>query len=593
MRNAVVRGFYQESRHRQFRRRCWLLLAGLWVGFLVVALRLVQLQIIDGPELAHRAEHQHFKLVEVKAERGRILDRKGRILAMDLQAPSVYALPPRISDARRTAGHLAPVLGLGVKALSANLRKDREFRWVARQVSPDVAEAVRGLKLKGIGFVPESRRFYPKGALLGQLIGFTGIDHEGIEGIELRHDGVLRGEKGKIRFERDASGREVHPSGFDYVAPSRGSDLVLTIDEFIQHLSERELDGVLERTGAKAASALVMDPGTGEILAWAVRPSFNPNAMLGRRPGEGRISPEQWRNRIITDIYEPGSTFKLVLASAALQEGVVTPAERIDCAGGSVRVAGSRIQDVHEHGELTFQDVIARSSNVGTVKVAMRLGEQAFYRHIRGFGFGESTGIGLGGEASGLVRAVPQWSRRSLATIAIGQEVGVTSLQMLTAVSAIANGGLLMRPYVVSEVRDAEGRTVRKFSPEVRRRVIAPEVAEVLREMLIAVTEPGGTGENAAIPGYAVAGKTGTAQKFDPSTGHYFRNRFTSSFVGFVPALEPRLAVLVVVEEPQGVAWGGSVAAPAFKAIARDALGYLGIPSKDRDRVLVAEARRP
>jgi cell division protein FtsI (penicillin-binding protein 3) len=336
-----------------------------------------------------------------------------------------------------------------------------------------------------------------------------------------------------------------------------------------------------------------MDPMTGEILAVAIRPAFNPNTIQSSPQAYKPVSPDQWRNRAITDVYEPGSTFKIVTATAALQEGVVKPGDVIDCEGGSLIVAGDRIRDVHPHGVLTFQEVVAQSSNVGMVKVAMRLRGEVFYRYARTFGFGEKSGLDLRGEVAGILREPSQWSKRSLATLSIGQEIAVTPIQMVAAISAIANGGLLMKPFLVKEVRNPEGMVVEQFSPQVRHRVLAPEVAQQMKNLLVGVIQPGGTGEKAAIPGYTVAGKTGTAQKIDPSTHRYFPDRFVSSFVGFVPVKDPRLAVLVVVEEPEGISWGGSVAAPVFKTIAQEALNYLGVLPQDKDRVLTADASQP
>ena len=593
MKESAVRGFLQEHRQRQIRRRIYLVIAGLTIVFFIIAFRLMELQIFKGAELAGLAERQHFRIINVKAERGAILDRNGRILAIDLKTPSVYAIPSIIKDAKGVSKRLAPLLETSSKTMTRRLGGTRHFVRLGRKVDPTTAEAVQRLEIEGIGYIMENRRFYPKRALLGQLLGFTGLDHQGMEGVEYRYDSVLKGEEDGIRFEQDATGKAVFPQGFDYVVPSRGNDLVLTVDEYLQHISERELDTVLASTSARAGFTIMMDPMTGEILALAIRPAFNPNAMSGNKQANKSQSPDQWRNKAITDVYEPGSTFKIVAASAALQEGRVTPMEVIDCEKGNLLVAGGRIRDHNAHGLLSFRDVVARSSNVGMAKVALRLGNDEFYRYIRAFGFGEKTGIDLPGEVPGIVRDVAQWSKRSLATLSIGQEIGVTPIQLITAVSAIANGGNLMRPFLVREIRDPQGEVVERFSPQVRRRVLTTQVAQAMKEILEGVVQPGGTGEKAAIPGYAVAGKTGTAQKVNPATGRYYTDRFISSFAGFVPAAEPRLAILVVVEEPLGVSWGGSVAAPVFKAIAQEALNYLGVLPQDGDRVLVADAGKP
>lgn len=566
-------------------------LACLMTGFFLLGLRLTELHIFKGPDYAKLAERQHFRVIHEKAGRGSILDRKGRILAMDLKTPSIYGIPSMVRDARAVSRRLAPLLGVHPKTIAHRLEGSGRFVWLARKVDPMTAQAVQRLKMDGIGILMESRRFYPKRELLGQVLGFTGMDHEGMEGLELRYEAVLKGGEAGIRFERDGTGKAVYPQGFEYFTPAKGNDLVLTVDEYLQHIAERELTAVVKRTKAKGGIVIMMDPWTGEILALALQPAFNPNTLTGSPKGSSRISPDRWRNRAITDIYEPGSTFKIVTAAAALQEGVVTPTEVIDCEQGSLKIAGGRIRDPHPTGPLPFTEVVAHSSNVGMAKVAMRLENERFYEYIRAFGFGEKTGVDLGGEVPGMVRDVSKWSKRSLATLSIGQEVGVTPMQMVSAVSSIANGGLLMRPFMVREIRDPQGRVVERHSPQVRRRVLDPQVAQKMKEILQRVTEPGGTGDKAAITGYTVGGKTGTAQKIDPSTRRYASDRFISSFVGFVPVEEPRLTILVVVEEPEGISWGGSVAAPVFKVIAQEAVSYLGIPPRDEDRVLVADAR--
>ncbi len=592
-RRIATRDSHPAESRRGLRLRVYLLAGLMLSGFALLGFRLVELQVLQAPDLAKRVERQHYKVVDVKGARGTIYDRRGRILAIDVKAPSIYAIPSAMRDRRSTVGRIAAVLQDEPLHLQRHIEGSRQFAWIKRKVDPMTAEAVESLGIRGIGVVMESRRYYPKKALFGQLLGFTGVDHQGMEGLERRYDEVLRGGEGSIRFEKDAMGRPVFPEDFEYIAPSRGNELVLTVDEYIQHVSERELDAVMSRTQAKGAMAIVLDPQTGELLALAVRPAFNPNAMPGSRPAPLPQPPGLWRNRAITDIYEPGSTFKIVTAAAALQEGMVTPDELIDCEEGSMKVPGGRIHDPFTRGQMTFQQVMASSSNVGVVKVAMRLGEEGLNRYVHAFGFGEKTGIDLIGEVGGITREVSQWSRRSLASISIGQEVGVTPLQMIMAVSVIAKDGMLMRPYLVSEIRDAKGAVIRRNLPEVRRRVLSEAVSRQLKEILYAVTRPGGTGEKAALTGYPVAGKTGTAQKIDPSTGRYARGQVVSSFVGFVPVEKPRLAILVVVDEPQGATWGGVVAAPVFRTIAQESLHHLEVAPEDEDRVLTAGLRRP
>ncbi len=552
----------------------------LTVGFILVLVRLIILQAFQHAEWSKRAEREHEKNVSIEAERGTIYDRNGTVLAMNVEVPSIYAVPSEIRNPVAVSRKLGAILNLDPRSLAKKLEDGKSFAWLARKIDPAKAEEVRRLQLSGVGFVMESQRFYPKRALFGHLLGFAGLDNRGLEGIELKYDTVLRGEKGWLVLERDAHGKSIFPKDLDYIAPSRGKDLYLTVDEVIQHISERELDRVVDRTHAKGGTIIVMDPWSGEILAMAVRPRFNPNTVQTSQPSE-------WRNRAITDAYEPGSTFKIVTASAALEEKVVDPNELIDCEEGAYPIFGTVIHDHEPVGVVPFRQVIAKSSNIGTAKVAQRLGEARLSNYIRAFGFGERLGIDLLGETPGLVRDPEKWSKRSLASIAIGQEIGVTPLQVITAVSAIANGGWVMTPHLVRQVKEidlqhigGEGRLIREASPQVRRRAISEGTAHEMVKVLEGVVSKSGTGLKAAIPGYTVAGKTGTAQKIDPATGRYSAHEFVSSFVGFAPAEDPSVAILVMVDEPEGEAWGGSVAAPAFSMIGREVLQYLKVPPR-------------
>lgn len=550
----------------------------LTVGFLLVTVRLVVLQVFQHDEWSKRAEREHEKNVSIQAERGAIYDRNGTVLAMSVEVPSVYAVPGEIRNSAAVSRKLGPILKIDPKSLAKKLDDGKNFVWLARKIDPAKAEEIRRLQLNGIGFVMESQRFYPKRALFGHLLGFAGLDNRGLEGIELKYDTTLRGEKGWLVLERDAHGKSIFPKDLNYIAPSRGKDLYLTVDEVIQHISERELDRVVDQTRAKGGTIIVMDPWSGEILGMAVRPRFNPNTVRTHQPSE-------WRNRAITDSYEPGSTFKIVTAAAALEEKVVDPNEMIDCEEGSYRIFGTVMNDHDPVGVVPFRQVIAKSSNIGTAKVAQRLGEKRMSDYIRAFGFGERLGIDLLGEMPGLVRDPKQWSKRSLASISIGQEIGVTPLQVITAVSAIANGGWLMTPHLVRQVKEidlqrvgGEGRVVKESSPQVRRRAVSEGTAREMVRILEGVVSKTGTGLLAAIPGHSVAGKTGTAQKIDPATGRYSRHAYVSSFVGFAPAEDPAVAILVMIDEPEGEGWGGTVAAPVFSAIGREVLHYLKVP---------------
>ncbi len=566
----------RRARWGPIRWRVWLIGLIVTAGFGLIGVRLVVLHVIKGPDLARRAERQHLRNVPLEGGRGMILDRNGAILAASLDLPSVYALPPQMEDPAATARRLAELLGESPRELAGRLSEHKGFVWLARGVDPRIGREIQRLSLPGVGVVPESQRMYPKRRLLANLIGFAGVDHRGLEGLELRYDPVLRGGKGWLLLDRDGAGRYLLASGIYGTAPERGRNLVLTIDEVIQYIAERELAKAVQASGAASGSVIALEPRTGAIYAMAVYPSFNPNAVSA-------ASPEAWRNRVITDLFEPGSSLKAIVVAAALEEGVIHAGDRFPCLEGAIPVAGGAIRDTHPcAGEISLEDVVRRSSNVGVVQIARRLGPSRLYRYLEDFGFGRSTELGLQGESPGLLRPPSAWSPRSPDSLAIGQEVGVTGLQLARAFAAIANGGWLMRPYVVAEVRDESGNTLARFGPQVLRRVISGETGAATARLLTGVTDPEGTAHRAAIGGYTVAGKTGTAQKIDPRTGRYTGGKVVASFVGFVPAEDPALLVAVVIDEPKGDAWGGTIAAPVFRAIAQDALRYLRVPP-DRD----------
>lgn len=563
--------------------RLIVLIGFITLGFFAVFFRLVTLQGFDGPQWASRAARGHERILEVEGERGRIFDRNGQSLAVNVEVPSIFAAPSLIGDPQDTAQRLAVLLGEKQPSLLKRIQAKKGFVWVRRKIEPAHMDEISQLGLPGIGVVMERQRVYPKRLLLGQTLGFANIDNQGLEGVELKYNQVLQGDRGRIIFQRDARGKLVFPKDFSYRMPASGKDLYLTVDEVIQHVSERELDRAMESTKAKGGTVIVMDPHTGEILSMAVRPEFNPNARDGRYPG-------QWRNRPITDFYEPGSTFKIFTTAGALEEGVVHLDESIFCENGKLRFAGGVLRDHHPFDWLTFREVFAKSSNIGIAKVAMRLGPERLIRYISAFGFGEKTGIDLPGEVTGKVRPISHWSGRSLAMLSIGQEIGVTPIQIITAMGAIANGGYLMTPSIVRAVQDDDGKTVETYGPSVRRKVITGETALKMKELLEQVVLPGGTGEKAALSGYRVAGKTGTAQKFDPVSKSYATGRFVSSFLGFAPVEDPKVVILVILDEPKGVVWGGAIAAPVFRAIAKDALHYLGIPHHTSPKMVVANA---
>lgn len=519
----------------------------------VVGIRLVDLQVIRREAFSRLAQMQHEHAVTVPAHRGRILDRDGRPLAESLEVPSIYADTTRIGDPDAAADLLAPILGESRAALRRKLRDRRSFVYLARRVAPDVADRVLALEIPGVDTILESKRFYPAGRLAAQVIGLAGVDGKGLEGAEFLYDEQIGSHPGRVISVRDARGVSVlryleHPS-------QPGQDLQLTLDSVIQYHAEVELDRAMERTRSRWGSVVVMDPSTGAVLAIANRPSFNPNRFQGKGA----------RNRAVQDLYEPGSTFKVVIAAAALEEGRVHPSEVIDCGHGSIRVAGRSIRDHKIFDDLTFAEVIAESSNVGAIKVGTRLPPETFYRYVRAFGFGDRTGIGLPAEGDGLLRAPVDWSGLSQASMSIGQEISVTPLQILRAVAAVGNGGVLVQPYIVATAP----------RPDAARRVVSSGTARTLNLLLEGVVEHG-TGKHASVPGYRVAGKTGTAQKADGANG--YGDRHVASFVGYVPARNPALAILIVLDSPRGAYHGGEIAAPVFPRVALPALRRLGIP---------------
>jgi cell division protein FtsI (penicillin-binding protein 3) len=570
---------------RLVRLRLMLVALSLCLWALIVLSRLVQLQVFGREAFARQAARQSERTINLDPRRGPILDRAGRPLAVSVDADSIYAVPQEVDDAPRTAAALARALGLdatGRKELVATLQKNRAFVWVRRKVDPVTAAAVRDLQLPGIGFLTENRRYYPKRELGAQVLGWVGVDNTGMSGVEYAYDDLIRGRAAKVTVHIDARRR---PVGHTEKPSTDGHTIVLTIDESLQFMAERELERSVAATGAAAGTVLVLDPRTGEVLAMANRPGFNPNRFAA-------YSSSRWRNRAVSDAFEPGSVFKVVTAAAALQERVVDPDEVIDCGRGSIEVAGTVINDHAVFDQLSFRDVMARSSDVGVVRVAQRLGRESFHRYVREFGFGAPTGIDLPGESGGLLRPTARWSALSLPSMSFGQEVGVTALQMASALAAVANGGYVMRPYVVRRVEDASGRVVRSTQPVALRRVLEPATVDVLTNVLRGVVEHG-TGRNAAITGYAVAGKTGTAQKVDGS-GRYSMIDHVASFVGFVPAQRPALVVLASLDTPRGPRnQGGDVAAPLFARVAEHALRQLGIPADDPERAVRMAAYRP
>ena len=547
------------------------------VLFVLVAARALDLAVLRGPALARLAAMQHHQRIELLPHRGPIVDRSGEPLALSVDVPSIYVRPRELaahasaSDGRLAS--LAAALHMPVRALRAKLQSRQPFVWLKRQALPREARAIGRLGVPGVYAVTEGRRFYPHGSLAAHVLGFVGVDSQGLEGLEQRFDRVIRGEPQYLEFDRDARGREMFTGGVQ-AAPDHGGRLELTLDAGIQEATERELHNGVAAARAVGGAAVVLDPATGEVLALANVPTYNPN-----EPGDW--TDKRWRdrvrNRAITDPYEPGSTFKAILAAAAIEERVVTPGELFFCERGRFQTAGRAIHDTHPYGWLSFAEVIQYSSNIGATKVGERLGRERFHRYLRAFGFGDRTGIELPGETPGIVRPVQRWTHVDLATLSFGQGVSVTPVQMAAAFAAIANGGTLLRPFVVKRVVAPNGEVVLENEPTAVRRVVSTRSARTTTELLRRVVEEeGGTGTKARLEDFPVAGKTGTAQKVDPSTGVYSSKRI-GSFVGFVPADEPRAVILVLIDEPATSSYGGVVAAPVFPAIAAAVLKRLGV----------------
>lgn len=562
------------------RSRRYLLLLLLLAGFGIILFRLVTLQVLQAAELTARADRQHQKSVTLEGARGTVTDRHGKVLAMNMEVPSIFGVPTSLDSPTNAARSLSPVLRIRRDEIEKKLRQDKHFVWLARKVEPEQGQRLEQLSIDGIGMVMEGRRFYPKGPLLAHVLGFVGMDGLGLEGLERRYEAQLHGEKRVTILQRDALGRTVFPKGLREQVPAPGHALTLTIDEVIQYIAEKELEEAVNNAHAKAGTIIVMEPQSGAILAMAVSPRFDPNTVAS-------LTADRWRNRALTDTYEPGSTMKVVVAAAALEEKVMMPGSMVFGENGRMTIANTTIHDHEKLGWMTFAQMIQKSSNIGAAKTGMLLGEQRMYRYLQAFGFGQRTDVDLPGEVGGLLKSPREWGRRSLASISMGQEVGVTPLQMVSAVSAIANDGVLMKPYVVSEVRDQKGQLLKNILPHVRRRTVSPDTARTLTTILEGVVT-NGTGMKAAISGYRVAGKTGTAQKVDPRTGTYSSSLSVGSFVGFVPADAPRLAMIIVIDEPQGEAWGGVVAAPVFRRVGEQVLTYLGVSRDDQVKIAMA-----
>ena len=556
-----------------FKVRIILISCLLFFCFVIIVGRMFQLQVLKKEHLYKLAAQQNLAQIPFGAKRGTVYDRKGNELAVSVEVDSVCADPRRVGEAERTANEVASILQIDREELKRRLKSGRPFEWIQRRVSPKEVEQVKAIGLPSIYFIKENQRFYPNSQLAAHVIGFVGLDSKGLEGVEFQYDALLNGQSRVLTVARDAHGREIAMGEAPFEEEDHSRNIFLTLDKHIQHVVEKELGRSVEKWGAKGGMGIAMDPMTGRVLAMASYPIFNPNQFIQYRS-------RCWKNRAICDSFEPGSLFKIFLTAAALEEKVVRPSDSFFCENGAYKVYDRTIHDHANYGWLTLQQIIKFSSNIGASKLGEKMGKENFYRYIGAFGFGEKTRIGLPGEARGIVHHPRYWPPVALDTISFGQGISVTGIQLVAALSAIANGGFLMKPNVVDRIADEKGEVVQSFQPEVVRRVISEDTAKKVTALLKAATEKGGTGEGAVPAGYEVAGKTGTAQKVDTFSSGYSEERYTSGFMGFAPVDEPKIVLLVVIDEPQGANYGGVVAAPVFKAIMEKVLPYLDVHPK-------------
>ena len=542
------------------------------ICFFAIIARLFYLQQLKQDNFSQLADNQHIRKIKISPERGEIRDRNGVPFAVNVEVDSIFADPRKVEDPHLCAYHLASYFGIDEKRAYRRLTSDRSFVWLKRKVDKEKTAEFKKLNLKGIYYQQEVKRFYPKNEILSHLIGFVGIDGDGLEGLEKYFDDELSGDYGWRIISKDAKRREVwHCMPLEKPAVN-GCSVELTIDQMIQYIAESELEKAFLKYQPIWGGIVVMRPQTGEILAMATRPTYNPN-RFGDYPTEYR------RNRVVTDIVEPGSIFKIISCSSALDAGVVKFSDVFFCEYGAYRVYGHTLHDCHQYEYLSFPQIIAVSSNIGTAKISMNLGREKLFNYITNFGFGKETGLLLNGEASGIFRNVRGWSNLSIVCIPMGQEISVSAVQMLKAVSALANDGWLMKPYFVKNIVYPDGNIKKSFEPEPIRQVVSPKTAKVINEALKMVCRQGGTGINAALDEYTVAGKTGTAQKV--INGKYSNHNYVGSFVGYVPADSPEISIIVMMDDCKGDYYGGVVAAPVFREVARKVLKYLEIPPEN------------
>jgi len=537
--------------------------------FAVIGAKAVHLQVYRSPWLAQKASSQYEQSLKSSGKRGTVYDRNSREMAVTIDVTSIAARPSKIKHPKAASRALAKILKADRRRILKKLKSKGPFVWIKRQASPKETAAVKALNLDGIEFVPERNRFYPNKTLASQAIGFTGLDGYGLEGIEFSYDQYLRGSASKHTVFKDALGK-VFNEAQKKEGRSGGHNIILTIDRAIQYITESALEETVKEYSARSGMAIVMESQTGAILALAHVPLFNPNAYTD-------FNKELWRNRAITDPFEPGSTMKIFSAAAAIESGNIKASTIFYCENGAYKIGRNVVHDIKKHGWLSLQQIIKYSSNIGAVKISEKVGSKRLYVMFRKFGFGTKTEIDSPGETAGSLAHYKNWATVDTGAISFGYGISVSAIQLITAVSAIANDGILMKPYFVQAITDQNNEPLKQFQPQTVRRVISKKTARIVKTIMKTVTTKGGTGVNAALEGYTVGGKTGTARKLDKN-GTYSTTTHMASFVGFTPAENPKLSILVIIDEPKGKYYGGTVAAPVFRRIAREALNYLNIP---------------
>ena len=559
-----------------------ILLVGLifFIAFAAIAAKAIHLQVFRSQWLSQAASDQYEKSLTISGKRGNIYDRNQREMAVSIDVASIAAYPARIKNIEDTAEKLAEILKLDSRKIRQKLTLDKSFVWIKRKTTARESQMVKELKLSGIDFVPEFNRFYPNRTLAAQALGFTGLDGKGLEGIEFYYNQQLQGAEGKITIFEDALGNGFKSENRQ-LASNSGHNLILTIDGNIQYITESALIEAVNQYSASSAMAIVMQPRTGAILAIAHFPTLNPNSYR-------TFDRSLWRNRTITDPFEPGSTMKIFSAAAALESGDIKYNDIFYCENGAYKIGKNVVHDSSKHGWLSLQQIIKFSSNIGAIKISEKVGAKTLYQTFQNFGFGTRSGVDCPGETTGSLSHYSSWSEIDIGAISFGHGIAVSAVQLIAAVSAIANDGILMKPYIVMEITDQNDISVKSFKPQQVRRVISARTAGIVKKILKTVTTKGGTGVNAALDRYSVCGKTGTARKLDEK-GKYSDSKHVASFVGFTPADKPEIAVLVIIDEPQGNYYGGIVAAPVFKKIAQQTLNYLNVaPEGDTTKFRVS-----